>query len=216
MKYDYIFFDLDGTLSNTLLGITNAAVYTFDKLGEPITDTSTVRSFIGPPLSYSFEVLCGFSKEKAEKAIAYFREYYEKDGWRECSLFDGMKELLEKLKSKGARLAVATSKNEAFARPLLEMLGVYSYFDFVAGSNDEIGRSSKSDVIEYALNTLSLEPSRALMVGDTKFDIEGANEKGLDSVGVLFGFGTRETLEKEGATYIVETVSDLSDFLLSL
>ena len=216
MKYDYIFFDLDGTLSDTFLGITNAVVYTFGRLGEPIPDKSVIRSFIGPPLSYSFGVICGFSNEKTEIATNYFREYYEKDGWRECTLFDGMNELLRSLKEKGNKLAVATSKNEAFARPLLEMLGVYGYFDFVAASNDEVGRTSKSDVIEYAISTLSLDdPARVLMVGDTRFDIEGANEKGLDSVGVLFGFGTRESLEEEGATYIAETVSDLLELLES-
>ena len=216
MKYKYLFFDLDGTISDTLEGITNAAVYTFEKLGEPLTDTSAVRAFIGPPLSYSFEVLCGFSKEKTQIAIDYFREYYEHKGWRECHVFDGMKELFADLKNAGYKLAVATSKAEVFAHPLLRVLGVGDCFDFIAGSDDSIGRSSKAQVIEYALKTLGITPSDALMIGDTKFDIEGANEHGLDSVGVLFGFGSRESLESEGATYIVETVADLKKFLLSL
>ena len=216
VKYKYLFFDLDGTLSNTLEGVTNAAVYTFEKLGEPLSDKSVVRSFIGPPLQYSFEVLCGYPKGKADAAIEYFREYYEKSGWRECELFDGIKALLRELKAVGYKLAVATSKSEVFARPLLDMLGVGEFFDFVAGSDDSIGRSSKSDVIVYALDALSISAQDALMIGDTKFDIEGANQTGLDSVGVLFGFGSRESLEREGATYITETVSDLREFLISL
>ena len=216
MKYKYLFFDLDGTLSNTLEGVTNAAVYNFEKLGEPLSDKSVVRSFIGPPLQYSFEVLCGYPKEKADTAIEYFREYYEKSGWRECELFDGIRELLAELKSAGYKLAVATSKSEIFARPLLDMLGVGEFFDFVAGSDDSIGRSSKSDVISYALDTLSISASDALMIGDTKFDIEGANQVGLDSLGVLYGFGSRESLEREGAKYIVETIFNLKEFLLAL
>ena len=215
MKYKYLFFDLDGTLSNTLEGVTNAAVYTFEKLGEPLSDKSVVRSFIGPPLQYSFEVLCGYPKEKADTAIEYFREYYEKSGWRECELFDGIRELLAELKSAGYKLAVATSKSEIFARPLLDMLGVGEFFDFVAGSDDSIGRSSKSDVISYALDTLSISASDALMIGDTKFDIEGANQVGLDSLGVLYGFGSRESLEREGAKYISENVYELKKLLLT-
>ncbi len=216
MKYKYIFFDLDGTISNTLEGITHALAYTFEKLGEPLSAESLAHDFIGPPLSYSFETICGYTKEKTDIAIKHFREYYEVNGWRECALFDGMKELLQKLNAKGQKLAVATSKAESFARPLLKMLGIYEYFDFVAGSDDDIGRSTKSEVISYALDTVGIKPSEALMVGDTKFDIEGANEKGLDSVGVLYGFGSRDSLEGEGATYIVDSVSDLQEFLLSL
>lgn len=216
MKYKYLFFDLDGTLSDTLEGVGNAAIYTLEKLGEATPDKSVIRKFIGPPLKYTFECICGYSEEKTAKAIEIFREYYEDKGWRECHLFDGMKELLEKMKKRGYKLAVATSKAEEFARPLLKMLEVDEYFDFIAGSDDEIGRSSKSDVIRHALNTLGLAPKDALMIGDTEFDIEGANEQGLDSVGVLFGFGTRESLESEGATYITETVKELEEFLLSL
>ena len=215
MKYKWLFFDLDGTISNTLEGVTNAAEYTFEKLGEVNFDRRLVRQFIGPPLQYSFEVLCGFSAEKTVRATQIFREYYGARGWRECQLFDGMKSLLESLVGAGYHLAVATSKSEAYAFPLLEMLGVRDCFEFISGSCDDIGRTSKSDVIEHALKTLGILPCDALMIGDTKYDIEGANACGLDSVGVLFGFGSRQSLEDEGATYIAESVSHLGEMLLA-
>ncbi len=215
MKYKWLFFDLDGTISNTLEGVTNAAEYTFEKLGQTNFDRSLVSQFIGPPLQYSFEVLCGFSPEKTARAIKIFREYYGVRGWKECQLFDGMHELLVSLVEAGYHLAVATSKSEAYALPLLEMLGVRDCFEFVSGSCDDIGRTSKSDVIEHALTTLSIFPSEALMIGDTKYDVEGANSCGLDSMGVLFGFGSRQSLQEEGATYIAESVSHLGEMLLA-
>ena len=216
MKYKYLFFDLDGTISDTLEGVGNAAIYTFEKFGEEIPDKSVLRKFIGPPLKYTFEKICGYSEEKTERAINIFREYYEDRGWRECHIFEGMNELLTEMKAQGYKLVVATSKSEEFAIPLLKMLGVHECFDFIAGSKDEIGRSTKTDVILHALNTLEITAKDALMIGDTKFDIEGANALGLDSVGVLFGFGTRESLKEEGATYIIESVKALEEFLLSL
>lgn len=208
MKYTTMLFDLDGTLTNPGLGITNSVAYALKKYGIDVKDRTELYKFIGPPLLNSFQDYYGFSEEQAAQAVEYYREYYQKTGIYENYVYEGIPELLKELKAAGITLLVATSKPEPFARLIMEHYHLADYFTYIAGATmDNKTRVKKADVIRYAMQNCEAEDKKKLvMVGDRKHDILGAKEVGIDSVGVLFGYGDREELEQAGATYIAETV----------
>ncbi len=208
MKYTTMLFDLDGTLTNPGLGITNSVAYALKKYGIDVKDRTELYKFIGPPLLNSFQDYYGFSEEQAVQAVEYYREYYQKTGIYENYVYEGIPELLKKLTAEGITLLVATSKPEPFARLIMEHYHLAEYFTYIAGATmDNKTRVKKEDVIRYAMQNCEAEDKEKLvMVGDRKHDILGAKEVGIDSIGVLFGYGDREELEQAGATYIAETV----------
>ena len=214
MNYSTILFDLDGTLTDSGPGIMNGFEYAIEKMGDTVEDKSTLRRFIGPPLEYSFGSLLGYSEEDTKKAITLYREYYFGNGGvMENEVYPGIEELLSALKKSGKKLAVATSKSEKGTNIVLEHFGLKKYFDVVATSNDT-DRRTKADVIRFALDSLGIPDKRnALMVGDRNQDINAANEIGLDSLGVLWGYGDTEELKEAGATFIVEKPSDILNLL---
>ena len=208
--YQYVLFDLDGTLTDPGLGITNSVMYALRKFGINVSDRSQLYPFIGPPLRDSFRVYYGFSDEQCERAVRYYREYFKKSGMFENEVYDGICELLTRLKASGRTLVVATSKPEVFALEILRHFDLYKYFDFVAGATLNDVRNQKADIIKYALETLNItEKKSAIMIGDRKHDIIGAKETGLDSIGVLYGYGTYDELKNAGATYIANTTADI-------
>lgn len=214
-EYKYILFDLDGTLTDPAVGITTCVAYALKKFGIEVEDISTLNHFIGPPLLDSFMADYGFSKEKAQTAIDYYRERFRVKGLYENEVYDGVPEMLEKLKNDGKKLILATSKPEPFAKEIMRHFGLDKYFDFVAGSNFDGTRTAKAEVIEYALESAGVtDKSACIMVGDREHDIIGANKTGLDSIGVLYGYGSRKELESAGATFIAETVEDLTKLIL--
>lgn len=208
MKYTTVLFDLDGTLTNPGLGITNSVAYALKKYGIDVKDRTELYKFIGPPLLNSFQDYYGFSEEQAVQAVEYYREYYQKTGIYENYVYEGIPELLKELKAEGITLLVATSKPEPFARLIMEHYHLADYFTYIVGATmDNKTRVKKADVIRYAMQNCEAEDKKKLvMVGDRKHDILGAKEVGMDSIGVLFGYGDREELEQAGATYIAETV----------
>lgn len=208
MKYTTMLFDLDGTLTNPGLGITNSVAYALKKYGIEVKDRTELYKFIGPPLLNSFQDYYGFSEEQAVQAVEYYREYYQKTGIYENYVYEGIPELLKELTAEGITLLVATSKPEPFARLIMEHYHLAEYFTYIAGATmDNKTRVKKADVIRYAMqNCEAGDKEKLVMVGDRKHDILGAKEVGIDSVGVLFGYGDREELEQAGATYIAETV----------
>lgn len=208
MKYTTVLFDLDGTLTNPGLGITNSVAYALKKYGIDVKDRTELYKFIGPPLLNSFQDYYGFSEEQAVQAVEYYREYYQKTGIYENYVYEGIPELLKELTAEGITLLVATSKPEPFARLIMEHYHLAEYFTYIAGATmDNKTRVKKADVIRYAMQNCEAEDNEKLvMVGDRKHDILGAKEVGIDSIGVLFGYGDREELEQAGATYIAETV----------
>ena len=209
-QYQYLLFDLDGTLTDSAEGITNSAAYALQKFGISVADKTTLYPFIGPPLVDSFQKYYGFSPEKAELATEYYREYFRDRGILENRLYDGIPQALEALKSKGKALILATSKPEPFAKRILEHFGLSEYFTLIVGASFDHSRAEKWDVIEYALNAMQItDRQKAVMIGDRKHDIIGAKKTGLDSIGVLWGFGDREELSEAGADYILEQVGDL-------
>ena len=205
-----ILFDLDGTLTDSGPGITNSVAYALKKWNIEEKDINVLRKFVGPPLDASFAKYYGFSKEKCVQAIQYYREYYLTKGIYENQVYDGMEDLLKWLRDTGRRAIVATSKPEPSAIHVLEYFHMDSYFDIIAGATMDGSRVEKSDVIRYALDRAGIRDlSGVVMVGDRENDIQGAKANGLDSIGVLYGYGSREELEEAGAMQIAETVEDL-------
>ncbi len=209
-SYDTFFFDLDGTLTDSSLGITNSVIYALRKYGIEETDRTKLYPFIGPPLTVSFERYYGFSKEQCIEAVGYYREYYREKGLFENRVYDGLVPVLEELKRRGMTLVVATSKPEPFARKIIEHFGLNSYFDYVAGMEMDGGRGTKEAVIRYALDACRItDKSKVLMVGDREHDVIGAKAAGIDCLGILYGFGSREELLEAGADYIEETAEGI-------
>lgn len=213
--YDVILFDLDGTLTDSALGITNSAAYSLKKYGIEVADRTELYKFIGPPLHESYEKYYGFSPEEAKQAVEYYREYYREKGIFENVVYEGMESLLKVLHDSGKTLVVATSKPEAFAKIILEHFDLAKYFTYIAGANMDGTRTKKDEVICYALQSCNIaERSKVLMIGDREHDILGAGKAGIDSLGVLFGYGDYEELKNAGATYIVEKVEDIYPVIL--
>ncbi len=212
--YHYLLFDLDGTLTDPGLGITNSVMYSLQKFGIREESRTSLYKFIGPPLQDSFEAFYGFSAEKSRLAVQYYREYFSRQGLFENEVYEGITDLLTQLKERGKTLIVATSKPEAFAARVLRHFDLYDYFDFVAGATMDGSRNKKGDVIRYALESCNIaERSSAVMIGDREHDIMGAKENGLDSIGVLFGYGDRDELVKAGATHLAKRPQDILKYV---
>ncbi|MEQ8197887.1 MAG: HAD family hydrolase [Clostridiaceae bacterium] len=215
MKYEYILFDLDGTLTDSAIGITNSVMYALNKYGIEVSDRSELYRFVGPPLSDSFENFYGFSREDAKEAVEYYREYYREKGIFENLVYDGCENLLKTLKDNDMTLAVATSKPEVFARQILEHFNMAKYFTYIAGSNLDGTRVKKGEVIRYALESCNItDLSKTIMIGDREHDIIGAKEAGIHSIGVLFGYGDRDELMTAGADFIADRVADIGQVIL--
>ncbi|MBQ8412482.1 MAG: HAD hydrolase-like protein [Lachnospiraceae bacterium] len=218
MKYKEIFFDLDGTITEPALGITNGIIYALDKYNIKVSDRRELYKFIGPPLRDSFSMYYGFDKDEVEKVVAYYREYYSDMGIIENEPMPGIEKALSRLKSAGLKLYVATSKPEKFAIQILEHLNLLSYFDIVAGSSMDGSRDSKESVIKYLIEQIHKDGNddiSPIMVGDRMYDVEGASKCGIDCIGVTFGYGDRQELEEAGANIIVDTAEEIADYILA-
>jgi phosphoglycolate phosphatase len=209
-----IFFDLDGTLTDPAEGITHSVAYALSKFGIEVSDRSELTRFIGPPLIPAFMEYYGFSKEDAEKALGFYREYFAPKGIFENAVIEGIPELLSALKEQGKQLFVATSKPEEFAKKILAHFALDGFFDGVYGSTMDETRNKKDAVIAYALSETGATSEDTVMVGDRHHDIDGAKKNGMRSVGVLFGYGSREELSGAGADAIAETVHELQNILI--
>ena len=208
--FDYLFFDLDGTLTDPAQGITNSFIHALKYFGIEIPSYETLCTFIGPPLPETFKTQFGFDGQKVAEGVKKYREYFATKGLLENSVYSGIPELLAGLKAAGKKLVVATSKPEEYSVRIIEHFGLAQYFENVCGSLMDESRSKKDEVIAYAIerNHIS-DKSKILMIGDRKHDILGAKKIGLKSCGVLFGYGSREELEEAGADFISENVSRL-------
>jgi len=212
--YKYILFDLDGTLTDPAVGVTNSIMYALKRFNISVSNRKDLYKFIGPPLWDSFKKYYNFSEKQSQKAVEYYREYYKDKGIFENKVYPGIAELLENLKSSGKILVVATSKPTVFAKQILEYFDIMKYFSYVSGSNLDGTRVNKDEVIAYALEKCKItDLEKAIMIGDREHDIIGAQKTGIDSMGVLFGYGNRNELECAGANYIADTVEDISTFL---
>ena len=210
MRYKYCLFDLDGTLTDPAIGITNSVMHALEKYDIHVEDRAELYPFIGPPLDYSFKTFYGFTDEQAVQAIKYYREYFSVTGLFENSVYEGIPEMLENLKEKGVKIALATSKPYEFSIKILKHFDLYKYFDFFGAATMDGRISKKADVISNLLNEMGApDKDEILMVGDRYHDIEGAKANGLKSAGVLWGYGSAEELEQAGADYVLASSSEL-------
>ena len=215
MKKEYLYFDLDGTLTESAPGIIRSAKYALARFGMEPSD-EIMKKFIGPPLLESFQNLCGLSEEESREAIRLYREYFAEKGMFENSVYDGVYEMLEALRAEGKILAVATSKPEIYAKKILEHFHLTEYFAHISGAELDHVRMTKADVLRNAVRQTGLtDVSQGLMIGDRLHDVEGANELGMETLGVLYGYGSREELMNAGAVAIAETPVEVITKILS-
>ena len=213
-RFDYILFDLDGTISDSAEGITNSVMYAEAKMGYPVSSREELFKFVGPPLHESFEKHLGLDREGGLYAVECYREYYNVKGIFENRIYDGIEDVLRFLRAKGKTILLATSKPEVYAVQILEHFGLAKYFDHICGATLQ-GRTDKAEVIQYALDTAGItDKSRCLMVGDRMHDILGAKRVGLPSCGVLFGYGDLNELSEAGADFIAQTPKDILKYAL--
>lgn len=210
--FKYYFFDLDGTLTDPGIGITNAVMHALNAYNISVSDRSELYTFIGPPLKDSFMKYYGFSEEKAYEAISHYREYFSTKGLFENEVYEGIPDILDTLRKRGLKLVLATSKPDEFSVRILKHFRLYEYFDFIAAATMDEKRTGKAEVITYAIESLGInDKSEVLMIGDREHDIKGALANGVMSAGVLYGYGNLKELQDAGADYIVKTPYDLLD-----
>lgn len=216
--YKYLLFDLDGTITKSEEGIFNCIKYALDWAGIPYPEYSVFRSFIGPSLYDSFVREFGMDDAKAKEMVAKYRERYNVVGLFEAEVYDGVADTLHALKEKGCILSVATSKPTEPTLRILEKFGVGKYFDVVVGSNPDGTGSDKKHIISQVLESLKkdhgltedmIKSNQVVMIGDRRYDIEGGKACGLQTIGVLYGYGSREEFEAAGADNIVESPEEI-------
>ncbi len=215
MNYKNFLFDLDGTLVDSYMGVTNAIFHSLTYYPEIPTPTrEDLRVFIGPPLYVSYTKHFGMDGKTANEAIARYREYYSVKGKYECELFDGLRELLQELKANGKNVVMATSKPEVFAKDIAKHHKIDKYFDYICGADMGGPISEKEQVIAHLLDISGYEKSETVMIGDTLFDVEGADKNGIGCITVTYGYGKRKELEKSSALAVLDTVKELAELLL--
>ncbi len=213
--YKAVIFDFDGTVADTGEGILRSLQYSFSAMGREVPDMSDLKRFIGPPVYYSYTHFYGVSEDEVELYIKKYRERYKEKGIYECSLYDGMKELILSLKSRGVKTGIASSKPEHLIYSVADFLGVTDLFDAVAGvKSDNSRHSTKKDIILEAMEKFEeTDREKVLMVGDRCFDIEGARAAGVKSCGALWGYGNKEEFLEYKADFIVEKPLDVLKLL---
>ena len=217
--YKYVFFDLDGTITEPEEGIINGVLYALSRFGIIVEDRTTLYPYIGPPLRASFRDYHGLSEEDTEQAILYYREYYSTKGIYQNDIMPGMEQAFWTLRKHGCHLYVATSKPELYAKQILEHLKLDGYFDIIAGSTFDKARDTKAAVIEYLITSIAANQIKPavddiIMVGDRKFDVLGAREFGIDTIGVLFGYGSKEEFDACACRYVVADAKEMVKMIL--
>lgn len=214
--YDYILFDLDGTITDSKPGIINCIKYALDGKGIMHPADNIFDKMVGPPFRVSMKEFLGLDMPMIEQLITLYRGKYEVDGWRQCKIYDGVTDMLDALKAAGKHLAIATSKPIKFTDIMVRELGLLKYFDFVGGASSDASRDSKADVINHVLEKLGVEDkSKVLMVGDRLYDIEGAKLCGVECAAVMWGYGSEEEFKQYGADYILDKPCDIVNFVVN-
>ena len=213
-KYDVIAFDLDGTLTNPERGLISAFVYCFKKLSVPYESKESLKRYIGPPLYDEWQKDFGWTFDEAAYAVEIFREYYNIYGWWDNEVYPGIERLLSELKNRGKKLVVATSKPEVTAKRVLCLFGLDKYFDYIAGASPDGTNDLKWQILTRALEAVGAEKSASILIGDRKYDAEGAKICGIDSLGVLWGHGSCDELESAGFEYISENTDAVLEKLI--
>ena len=214
-KYDIALFDLDGTISKSAEGIKYCLKKTLDIMEKEHPDLSDYSKYIGPPLLFTFQKLCGLTPQEAQKAVEIYVKLYDVDGLRQNKLFDGIEDVLKACNENGIKIAVCSSKHEAIATEVVKLLGVYGYFDEICGSTIDGSRKEKEDLIPYALEKLNAKgDERVVMIGDTKFDAKGAVHCNVDFIGVTYGYGTLQDMIDAGGKVFASSSQELHNYLV--
>jgi phosphoglycolate phosphatase len=207
---DAIYFDLDGTLTDPKPGITRSIQYALQRLDHHTIPTEDELTWcIGPPLRSSFVKLLG--DHSADRAVTLYRERFSDIGLYENGVYDGIDEVLTALRASGHRLFVATSKAHVFAERIVDHFGLSKHFERVFGAELDGTRVDKSHLLEYALKEVSVDPTKALMIGDRSHDMVGAKNNGMKGIGVLYGYGSRAELIEAGAHHVCATPGAILD-----
>ena len=208
--YDVVLFDLDGTLTDSKIGITKSVQYALSKFNIREDNLDSLESFIGPPLFESFQKHYGFEPSQAQDAVDFYREYFSTSGMYENAVYPGIPDLLADLKSKAKQLIVATSKPTVFANQILNAFNLYQYFTTVVGSHLDGTRTSKTEIIAHALSLLGeAKANSVVMVGDREHDIIGAQGNAIDSIAVTYGYGSLLELQRATPTHLAHAVEDI-------
>ena len=211
--YTTLLFDLDGTLTDSTEGILKCLVNAIEQMGFEVPEDK--NKFLGPPIRQSFAEFCGMNEEQTDQAVKIFRERYSTVGLFENRVYDGIPEMLERLKNGGKRLMVATSKPQVYAIRIFDRFGLSQYFEFVGGAELDGSRDYKDEVIEYVLAQTGItDRSSVLMIGNRRQDVLGAHKTGIKCMGILWGYGTAEELTEAGADYIAETPDKAAEAIL--
>lgn len=214
-NFDAVFFDFDGTVADTGEGIFASVNYAVESLGyEPLSD-EMLRTFIGPPVFESFRRMLGADDETAALAVKKYREYYAEKGIFNLRVYDGITELFDEIKKSGIKLAIASSKPENFVKRIIDRLDLSGIIDFVSAPESDKAPESKVALVEKAIAHFGVDKSRALMVGDRFFDVDGAKGAGIECVGVTFGYGSKDELKKAGADYLADSAEDIRRIIFS-
>lgn len=208
-NYKSIFFDLDGTLLKSGEGIINAVNYMFERIGMKEEDEKRLRAFIGPPVKHHLLQAYGMDEQLAAKAYDFFREYYNNKGVHESCLYDGVEDMIKSLYKSGLRLFIATGKRETMVPPILSQYGLLDYFSGVYGAWHDKGIYDKAQVLQYAISRLGELPANSIIIGDRNHDIIGGKAVGIDTAGVLYGYGDEKELVGAGCDYLLEYVEDI-------
>ena len=219
MKYKYVLFDLDGTVSASAEGIRMSLEYALDTLNVPKPNLDDYTLYIGPPLIDTFRNLCGLDEETSEKGAAIYRDYYDKEGKYHNKVYPGIKEVVFSLREKGVKTAICTSKQKPVADGVAKLLGITDWFDEIVGSTLDNTIKDKKDLIPYALTKLggNIESDReqTLMLGDSRFDAIGARLCGVDFIGVSYGYGSVDEMKEQGAVAIVDSPGEILKYIVN-
>ncbi|MBQ1453554.1 MAG: HAD hydrolase-like protein [Ruminococcus sp.] len=217
MKYKYLLFDLDGTVSESAEGIRASLEYAINTLGAPMPDLSDYTRYVGPPLIDTFLNLVGLDPETAERGAQLYRDYYNEKGKFLNRVYKGIPELLGRLREEDVKMCICSSKYELFAEEIIGILGLSGDFDAVCGSNIDGSRKDKKDLIPYAVACLGgdfeRDRERTVMLGDTWYDAKGAKLCGVDFIGVRYGYGKTADMEEQGAKLFADTPGELYELL---
>lgn len=214
MRYSAVIFDFDGTICDTGEGILKSAKYALEAFGYNAPDYEELTCFIGPPLLITFQEKFGADAARADELVKKFRERYTNKGVFESKLYDGIKELLMSLKKDNIKIGIASSKPQEYIETLLDHFGIKSYFDVICGVTFTADCESKASIIARCQKELNIAGNECIMVGDKKYDIEGAKTNLIDSVGVLWGYGTKFEHIEAGAKFIIDKIEDIESVAL--
>ncbi len=215
MRYNAVIFDFDGTICDTGEGILKSVKYALDAYGyDTPEDYNELTCFIGPPLLITFQEKYGADPTTADELVKKFRERYTNKGLLESKLYDGIKELLEALKKENIKIGIASSKPQDYIEALLDHFDVKKYFDSICGVSFTADCESKANIITRCVKELEVNGNEIIMVGDKKYDIEGAKANLIDSVGVMWGYGSKIEFVEAGAKFIADKIHDIYSIAL--